>query len=330
MDKVKWGILGTSAIFAGRVMTGIRSSKHVEVSAIGSRSLDRARAMASECNVPRAYGSYEELLADPDIEAVYNPLPNHMHLEWSKKVLESGKHLLCEKPLAMNTPQAEELHEVSKRFPHLKVMEAFMYRLHPQWVKIKDILRSGEIGELRFIQTNFSFTTLDPDDIRNKPECGGGALMDIGGYCISLARYIFEDEPKSVLGVMEKDPQFGIDRITSGILNFEGGSCNFTCSIQLPGYQRSHILGSTGRLEVEYPFGGPPDIPWRIWHHRGSDSDEISFDVCNQYALEFDSFSLAILNDTDVFTPLSDGVNNMKIIDAIIESAETRSWVSRG
>lgn len=327
MDKARWGVLGTADIFTDRVMTGIRSTKHVEVVAIASRSLEKAQAVAADIGIPKAYGSYDELIADPDVDIVYNPLPNHMHVPWSLKVLDAGKHLLCEKPLAPTAAEAQVLLDAARKHPDLKVMEGYMFRHHPQWPRARKLIAEGRIGELRTVQAFFSFTTLNPKDIRNIPEYGGGALLDIGGYSISHSRYIYDAEPTRVAGFMDFDPEFGTDRLTSGILEYEHGIASFTCSTQLSGYTRVNILGTKGRIEIENPFGGPPEVAWRMWLHSGRDQEEIVFDICNQYALEFDAFSLAVLNNTDVYTPLEDGIANLKVIDAIRESAKSGAWV---
>jgi predicted dehydrogenase len=295
--------------------------------AISSRTLELAQAAAKQLGIPKAYGSYEEMLADPEIDAVYNPLPNHLHVPLSIKALEAGKHVLCEKPIALSSAEAQTLVDAAKAHPQLKVMEAFMYRHHPQWQKAKAIVKEGGIGELRAIQSFFSYFLADPNNVRNRADIGGGGLMDIGCYNISLSRFIFDAEPKRVLGIIDFDPTFKTDRLASAILDFGTGSSSFTCATQLNPYQRVHIHGTTGRIEIEIPFNAPPDKPCKIWHQQGSDIKEISFDVVDQYTLQGDLFSQAILNDTPVPTPLEDAVANMKVIEAIFESARTGSWV---
>ena len=325
--KLRWGVLSTANIGVKKVIPGMLQGQHNEMVGIASRDLDRARMVAAELGLPKAYGSYEELLAAPEIEAVYIPLPNHLHVPWSIRALEAGKHVLCEKPIGLSSAEAGELLAASARHPHLKVMEAFMYRHHPQWQRARRLAREGGIGDLRTVQTLFSYYNDDPANIRNMAEIGGGGLMDIGCYCISLSRFLFEAEPQRVLGILEYDPDFKTDRLASGVLDFGTGTSTWTCSTQLAAYQRVNIMGTEGRVEIEIPFNAPHDQPCRIWHQRGARLEEIVFDVVDQYGLQGDLFSLAVLNDTPVPTPLDDAVANMKVIEAVERSAETGAWV---
>jgi predicted dehydrogenase len=325
--KVRWGILSTAKIGTEKVIPAMQLGKYCEMTAIASRNLDKAQAAARQLGIPKAYGSYEKLLADPDIDAIYNPLPNHLHVPWSIKALNAGKHVLCEKPIGLTTAQAQELLDAAQKRPQLKVMEAFMYRHHLQWQQARQLVVEGKIGELRTIQSFFSYYNADPDNIRNKAEIGGGGLMDIGCYCISLSRFIFGAEPQRVFGIMEYDPQFKTDRLTSGMLDFGRGTSTFTCSTQLTDYQRVNIFGTEGRVEIEIPFNTASDRPCKMWHQYGTEIDEIVLDVCNQYTIQGDLFSQAVLNDTDVPTPLEDAVANMKVIEALIQSAKSGTWV---
>ena len=327
MPRVRWGILSTSGFARSKVLPALRGCRHVELVAIASRDLDRARALAAELGIARVHGSYDALLADPEVDAVYNPLPNHLHVPWTIKALEAGKHVLCEKPIAMTAAEAETLLAAARRHPRLKVMEAFMYRLHPQWQRTVAIVQGGGVGEPRVVQSLFSYFNADPGNIRNQADAGGGALMDIGCYSISLARLVFGAEPRRALGLIDRDPRFATDRITAGVLDFGGRSSSFTVSTQLQPYQRVHVLGTEGRIEIEIPFNAPPDRPCRIWHQRGERSDEISFEACDQYAIEADAFSQAILDDAPVPTPLDDAVANMRVIDAVFASARAGAWV---
>jgi predicted dehydrogenase len=327
MSKIHWGVLSTAKIGTEQVIPAMQSGKYCKMMAIASRNLDRAKAAAKQLGIPKAYGSYKELLADPDIDAIYNPLPNHLHVPWSIKALNAGKHVLCEKPIGLTAAKAQELLEAAQKQPQLKVMEAFMYRHHPQWQRARQLVVEGKIGDLRTIQSFFSYYNADPDNIRNKAEIGGGGLMDIGCYCISLSRFLFGTEPHRVCGIMEYDPQFKTDLLTSGILDFGHGTSTFTCSTQLTSYQRVNIYGTGGRVEIEIPFNAPPDRPCKIWHQHGAEIDEIVLDVCNQYTIQGDLFSQAVLNDTDVPTPLEDAVANMKVIEALIGSAKSGTWV---
>jgi len=302
--------------------------EYCTVTAIASRQLEKAQAAASQLGIEKAYGSYEELLADPDIDAVYIPLPNHLHVPWAIKALKTGKHVLCEKPIGLSVAEAQKLLDVAKKFPHLKVMEAFMYRHHPQWQWAKQKVSQGKIGEVQTIQSFFSYYNTDPDNIRNKVDIGGGGLMDIGCYCISLARFIFGAEPWRVCGIIEEDPNMKVDRLTSGILEFASGTSTFTCATQLVPYQRVNIFGTKGRIEIEIPFNAPSDRPCKVWYGDGNRIEEIVLEVCNQYTIQGDLFSRAVLEDREVPVPLEDAVANMQVIKAIISSTRSRSWVN--
>ncbi|MEI7771116.1 MAG: Gfo/Idh/MocA family oxidoreductase [Chloroflexales bacterium] len=328
MSKVHWGILSTAKIGMKKVTPAMQRGELCEVAAIASRSQESARAAAAELGIPRAYGSYAELLADPEIDAIYNPLPNHLHVPWSIKAIEAGKHVLCEKPIGMSAAEAQQLIAAAARRPQIKVMEAFMYRHHPQWQRARELVRAGAIGELRSIQSFFSYFNRDPANVRNQADIGGGGMMDIGCYAISSARFIFDAEPRRVCGLVGYDPQFGTDHIASGVLDFPGGSATFTCSTQLTSYQRVNIFGTEGRVEIEIPFNAPPDRPTRIWHQRGSDVEEISFPICDQYTIQVDLMSRAILDDTPVPTPIGDALANMRVIEAVIASGRSGGWVN--
>ncbi|MDX2032778.1 MAG: Gfo/Idh/MocA family oxidoreductase [Blastocatellia bacterium] len=328
MSKVRWGVLSTSKFALTKVIPAMRRSELLEVNAIASRDQARAYEAASRFGIPKAYGSYEELLADPEIAIIYNPMPNHLHVPWSIKALEAGKHVLCEKPIALSAAEAQELLDASKRHPGLKVMEAFMYRFHPQWKRAKEIVDGGGIGALRTIQSFFSYFNNDPGNVRNQAEIGGGGLMDIGCYNISLSRYLYGEEPQRGIAIVEYDPQFGTDRIASGILDFGRGTSTFTCSTQLTSYQRVNIFGTEGRIEIEIPFNAPPDKPTRLWHQRGDAIEEVSFEICDQYTLEADDFTRAVIEDAPVPTPLEDALANMRVIEALVESGRSGGWVA--
>ncbi len=257
MRKVRWGVLSTAKIGLEKVIPAMQRGDFCDIRAIASRELGRAQEAAGRLNLPQAYGSYEALLADQEVDAVYVPLPNHLHVAWSVKALAAGKHVLCEKPLGLNAAEARQVLDAAGRHPTLKVMEGFMYRHHPQWQRAKLLVDRGKIGELRAIQSAFAYYNVAPDNIRNRPELGGGALMDIGCYAVSLARWLFEAEPLSVCGVTEGDPIFQTDRQVSGIMIFGAGTATFTCGTQLAPYQRVNILGTDGRIEIEIPFNAP-------------------------------------------------------------------------
>ena len=327
MSKVRWGVLSTANIGTAKVLPAMQRGQFSAVTAIASRSLDKARAAAAPLGIPKAYGSYEELLADPDVDAVYNPMPNHLHVPWSIKALQAGKHVLCEKPIALSAAEGQTLVDAARQYPKLKVMEAFMYRHHPQWQRAKQIVAEGGIGELRTVHTHFSYFNDDAANIRNQADIGGGGLMDIGCYDISVPRFIFGEEPRRIFGIVEFDPRLHTDRLASGILDFGRGTSTFTCSTQLTSYQRANIYGTTGRVEIEIPFNAPPDRPTRLWHTHAGQTEEIVFPICDQYTIQGDLFSQAILNDTLVPTPIADAVANMRVIEAILESAKTGAWV---
>jgi predicted dehydrogenase len=328
--KVSWGILSTAAIGIDKVIPAMQRGKWSLISAIASRNLDKARQVAQRLRIPRAYGSYEELLADDKIEAIYNPLPNHLHVPWTIRAAEAGKHVLCEKPIGLNLDEARQVLATRDR-TGVKIQEAFMVRTHPQWMATLELIKSGRIGDLRAIIGSFSYFNRDPANIRNKPEIGGGAMMDIGCYPINLSRFIFEAEPRRVLGLIERDPDLGIDRLTSALLDFRAGHSSFTCSTQMVPYQRMQICGTRGRIEVEIPFNAPPDRPTRIFIHDGSDlagnnPDVMEFIACDQYTIQGDLFSRAILENSAQAIPLEDAIGNMTVIDALFRSAATADW----
>jgi predicted dehydrogenase len=328
MNQVRWGVLSTAQFGLNQWVPAMQSGKYGAVTAIASRQLEKAKAAAAQLGIARAYGSYEALLADPEIDAIYNPLPNHLHVAWSIKALEAGKHVLCEKPIALSAAEAQTLADAAHAHPRLKVMEAFMYRLHPQWQRARQIVASGGIGALRTVESHFSYFNADPGNIRNQADVGGGGLMDIGCYTISASRFLFGAEPRRVLGVVERDPALKTDRLASGVLDFGLGTATFTVSTQLTPYQRVHAFGTTGQVEVEIPFNAPTDRPTRIWHTHDNRRDEIVFEVCNQYIIQGDLISQAILNDTPVPTPIADAVANMRVIDGIFHSGQSGEWVA--
>lgn len=305
----------------------MQQAEHCEIVAISSRSGQRAREAAGQLGIDRAVGSYEELLSLPEVDAVYNPLPNHLHVPWSIKALEAGKHVLCEKPIGLSVDEAEKLYAEARKHPGLKVMEAFMYRHHPRWVRAKEWVKSGVLGEVRTIRSFFSYYNDDPENVRNKPDIGGGGLMDIGCYCISVPRFLFGDEPERVFGTREIDPDLGVDRLASGILAFPGGTATFTCATQLAPHQSVRIFGTEGKMEIDMPFNAPVSKPTSIQLHTGDESRQISFEPANQYTIQAELFAKAILKDKEVPTGLDDAVANMKVIEAVIRSDKKGAWV---
>jgi predicted dehydrogenase len=330
MRKVRWGVLGAAEIAIKKVIPAMQRGDWCEIAAIASRDLAKAQQAAAALGIPKAYGSYEALLADPDIEAVYNPLPNHLHVPWSIQCARAGKHVLCEKPLAMNVTEARELIAVRDR-TGVKIGEAFMVSSHPQWLRARELVRSGSIGELRSIAGFFSYSNLNPANIRNIAEYGGGGLMDIGCYPIFTSRFLFGEEPRRVAAVMELDPQMHTDRLTSAILEYPSGQAIFTCSTQLVPYQRMQIFGTKGRIEIEIPFNAPPDRPTRLWIDDGGDLfgagiREEKFKVCDQYTLQGDEFSRAVRGQGEVPVSLESALANMRVIDAVSRAARSGRW----
>lgn len=328
MRKIKWGVISTASIALVEVLPALQKGDYTQGVAIASRNLEKAQEAARQLGIPKAYGSYAELLADPEIEAVYIPLPNHLHVPWSIKALEAGKLILCEKPLGLDAEDARRLLEASRRYPRLKVMEAFMYRHHPQWKLAQQLIKNGEIGELHSIHTFFNYYLPDPANIRNMVDIGGGGLLDVGCYAVSLSRLIFESEPVRTFAAMELDPQFKTDRLASGILEFDTGIATFTCATQLFDFQRVNIMGTLGQVELEIPFNPPIDKPTRLILDNTSGRREFELDICDQFTIQGDLFSKAILENTPTPTLLEDAVANMVVIDALFQSARTGCWIS--
>jgi len=331
-NKLRWGVLSTANIGLKKVIPAMQLGDLTTVTAIASRDLAKAQEAAQSLGIAKAYGSYEELLADPQIDAIYNPLPNQFHVPWTIRAAEAGKHVLCEKPIAMTVAEAETLLEVRAR-TGVKIGEAFMIRSYPQWLRVRELLDVGRIGELRSIGGFFSYFNADPANIRNHMESGGGALMDIGCYMIHASRYAFAQEPKRVVGLIDRDPKMHIDRLTSAILDFEGGPSIFTCSTQLVPYQRIHFFGTKGRIEIEIPFNAPKDRPTRIFIDDGgelfgSGITTETFPASDQYTLQGDAFSRAVLEGSEVPVPVEDAIRNMAVIEAIFGSAASGEWVS--
>ncbi|HZL28553.1 MAG TPA: Gfo/Idh/MocA family oxidoreductase [Acidobacteriaceae bacterium] len=331
-SKVRWGVLSTAAIGTKKVIPAMQLSQLSTVTAICSRDLAKAQQAATALNIPKAYGSYEELLADPDIDAIYNPLPNHLHVPWTIKAAEAGKHVLCEKPIALTVAEAKTLLEVRER-TGVKIGEALVIVHHPQWVRLRELLAEGRIGELRSILGLFSYFKLDPTNIRNQAAIGGGGLMDIGYYLIEAARLAFGSEPDRVVAAIDRDPTMHIDRLTSAIMQFGAAQAVFTCSTQLVPYQGLQFFGTKGRIQLEIPFNAPPDRSVRLLIDDGTDLfgsgiTTETFPAIDQYTLQGDAFSRAILTNTEVPTPLEDAIATMSVIEAIFRSAETGQWES--
>jgi predicted dehydrogenase len=328
--KLRWGILSTAKIGLEHVIPAMQRGQLTTVNAIASRDLDRARQAASKLGIATAYGSYEELLADPQIDAIYIPLPNHLHVPWTAKAAVAGKHVLCEKPLSLTAAEAETLLEVRAR-TGVQIAEAFMVNCHPQWQRVRALLDAGRIGELRAISGVYSYFNNDPANVRSKVEWGGGGLMDIGCYLIHTARYAFRQEPTRVVGLIDRDPQLGIDRLASALLDFPGGQAVFTCGTQLIPHQQIQILGSRGCITLEIPINALPDRPARLFIDssgdlRGSGIATETFPACDQYTLQGDAFAKAVFEGAPVPVPLEDSIQNMAVIEAIFNSAKSGQW----
>ena len=330
-NKVKWGILGAAGIARKHVVPAMLQCEFAEITAVASRSLAKAQEFAKQFSIPKAYGSYEELIADPEIEAIYNPLPNHMHVEWSIRAASRRKHVLCEKPIARSTVEARRLLEAREEY-HVKMGEAFMVRTHPQWLRVEEIVRSGRIGKLRSAVGLFSYFNVDPENVRNMADLAGGALFDIGCYPVKCSRFIFGEEPTRVIACIERDPSFKTDRLTSAMLEFPGGQSIFTASTQLVYYQRMQFMGTQGRVDIEIPFNAPPDKPCRIFVDDGKDlyggASQVteSLPICNQYTIQGDLFSKAIRGEGEVPNSLEDAFGNTAVIEALFRSAESGKW----
>jgi predicted dehydrogenase len=329
---VTWGILGAADIALKKVIPAMQRSDRCRVVAIASRDERKANAAAAALGIPRAYASYQELIDDPEIEAIYNPLPNHLHVPWSIRAADAGKSVLCEKPIALSASEARQLLAARDR-TGVQIAEAFMVREHPQWFAAREFVSSGRIGELRLVSGHFSYYRRDPADIRSRTEFGGGAMMDIGCYPIMLSRWIFGAEPTRVIAEFEQDPELGVDRLASAILLFATGQATFSCAGQLVPYQRMQIYGTRGRIELEIPFNAPHDRPSRIMIDSGRElggasAEVVEFPAADQYTLQAERFCDAIRGVGTVAVPLEDSVANMSVIDALVRSSLTRQWES--
>ncbi len=325
--KIRWGVLSTAKIGRTKVIPALQNSTHNEVVAICSRDEQSARKVADELGIARAYGSYEELLADPDIDAIYNPLPNHMHVDWSIKALQAGKHILCEKPLGLNADDAQRLLDAAKAYPQLKAMEAFMYRFHPRWKIAKNLIDSGRIGNLLSLHSHFSYNNRESQNIRNNADMGGGALMDIGCYCISLSRWLFNAEPSQVVGHITPYENYEVDCLVSGVLEFDVGSATFTASTKVEAQQFMEAYGENGSILLPVPFNPTTEGATEIHIKNNGESETIIVPPSDHYREMVDAFALSIINQQPVPTPLSDAINNMRVIDSVFVSAAEGRWV---
>ncbi|MBN2324059.1 MAG: Gfo/Idh/MocA family oxidoreductase [Spirochaetes bacterium] len=325
MEPVRWGVLGVSAHFRLRVFVPTRDSELVRIHGIASRSKEKAETAAREFGIPNAYGSYDALLKDEDIEAVFIPLPNHMHVEWVKKAADRGKHILCEKPFGMNAQEVKEAVEHAEK-KKVMLMEAFMYKLHPQWRRVRDIVSTGEIGRILSVNTIFAYDLTDPGNIRNVLAMGGGALRDIGCYAINCARFVLGKEPARAFGLFNRDPGFGTDILGSCILDFGDAHSEFTIGMQNHPFQRVDIYGTGGRIVVRNPFNIFPDVATRVSVITYVGKRDLFFGPADQYRIEFDSFSRALREGKPVPTPPEDALNNQKVIDALFRCEKSGKW----
>jgi predicted dehydrogenase len=337
VDRIRWGVLSTAKIGVEKVIPAIQRSQRGRVTAIASRDKARAQAAAGKLGIEKAYGSYAELLADPDIDAIYNPLPNNLHIDLTLQAAAAGKPVLCEKPIGMNADDAERLRALDLPGDgKVLVAEAFMVRCHPQWLWAREQVRAGRLGELRAIQCFFSYTNLDPENIRNKPETGGGALLDIGCYPTVISRFLFEAEPERVFCLIERDPTFGTDRLATAILDFGGGRrSDFTVSTQVTPYQRVHLVGTKGRLEIEIPFNAPQGAETRVYLDDGAVLGDgarktHTLPACDQYAELCDAFARAVLGEAPLAYGIEDGIAMMRVIDALFRSGDSGRWETPG
>jgi predicted dehydrogenase len=329
-EKIRWGVLGTANIAVKKVIPAMRHGDYCEITAIASRDFERARQVASDLNIRKFYGSYEELLADREIDAIYNPLPNNLHVEWTIRAAEAGKHVLCEKPIALTAKSAEKLIEACSR-TGMKIQEAFMVRTHPQWLAVRELIEQNRIGRLQAITGFFSYFNTDAANIRNNLETGGGALMDIGCYCINISRFILGQEPRKVAALIERDSISGIDKLTSAILDFPTCQATFTCGTQVVPHQRMQFFGTDGRLEVEIPFNIPVSRPTRIFIDDGASLfgeriETVEIPGADQYTIQGDLFSRAIIENSDPVISLEDSVRNMAVIEAVFRAAASGNW----
>lgn len=327
MNKVRWGVLSTANIGRKKVIPAIQASEHGEVVAVASRSAESARAFADELGIPRSHGSYEALLADPEVDAIYNPLPNHLHVPLSVQALEAGKHVLCEKPISLDCDDLKALKAAAKAHPELKLMEAFMYRFHPQWQSVHEWLKRGDIGQVRHYSSYFAYNNRDEENIRNLPDIGGGGLMDIGCYGISSARYVYGAEPVRLVSSVQPLPGYEVDCLTSALMEFPDGTASFTVTTKTEASQWAELHGEKGMIRLEKPFNPEPGQENRVTLVVGGERQSYAFPEPDQYQLMVDAFAQSILESASVPTPLWDAEANMRIIDAIFASAEQGRWI---
>jgi predicted dehydrogenase len=329
MKPVVWGVLGGARIALTKVIPGMRKSAWCEIRAIASRSEAAARKAADAAGIAKVFASYDALLADPEIEAVYIPLPNHLHVLWTLKAAALGKHVLCEKPICLSVKEAEQLEAVP---PGILVMEAFMVRFHPQWQHALELVKKGEIGELRAVQVAFAYRNLDPANIRNIADLGGGALYDIGCYAIVAGRTFFGKEPRRAIALVDRDPAFRTDRLASALLDFgQGQQLAFTVSTQSTPYQRIQLFGTEQRIEIPIPFNAPQGETTQLWLDNGTSLTgagvrTVTLPESDQYMLQGEVFSRAVRGELKLPYGIEDAIRNMRVIDALFRSEKSSRW----
>ncbi|HSJ68949.1 MAG TPA: Gfo/Idh/MocA family oxidoreductase [Anditalea sp.] len=328
--KLNFGILSTAKIAMEKVIPAMVSSENFQVHGIASRDITKANAAAKQFNIQKTYGSYEEMISDPDIHVIYNPLPNHLHVEYTLKCIEAGKHVLCEKPIALNSADINTLIQARDKYK-VKVGEAFMVKTHPQWIKAKNIVQEGKLGHVKLIQGCFSYFNNDPNNIRNVASFGGGAMWDIGCYPVMTSRFVLNEEPQKVLALMEYDKEFGTDILSSVVMQFPTTQAVFTVGTQMVPYQRMHFMGSEKRLEIVIPFNSPNDRPTKITLDEGgiyqNNLETIEIDTCDQYALQAEDFIRSIIDDSKEPVSLEEALANTRVLEAIFISAKEERWV---
>ncbi|HRR07666.1 MAG TPA: Gfo/Idh/MocA family oxidoreductase [Rhodothermales bacterium] len=326
-EPLRWGILSTSRIGMNAVIPALQTSPLAEVAAISSRNLAQAKAAAEKAGIPKAYGSYEDLLHDPEVDVVYNPLPNHLHLPYTRAALNAGKHVLCEKPLTLNTEEAVEMAQTAEQFSHLKVMEAFMYRFHPQWGLVKRWMHTGRIGRVQAVRSVFTYFNDDPTNIRNGTLPGGGGLLDVGCYCLSAMRFLLGREPRRVLGLVEDDPVFKVDRLVTALVDFGDVQASFVCGTQAERQQVVEVIGATGRILIEMPFFQSDNQPAKLRLVQEGWTEDHTTEPVNNYVRMCEALTQAIWEQRPVPISLATSIANMRAIDAVFHSKAIGGWV---
>jgi len=328
-STLRWAVLGTGRFVTTVAIPAMKQCQQAQVTGIASRSAQAAESAAEQLGLPKSYSSYEAALQDPEVNVIYNALPNHLHVEWSIRAMRAGKHVLCEKPISLTLEGCRRLMEARDQ-ARVLIGEAFMIRHHRQWARALELAES-EAGQIRNVVGIFSYDNRNPANIRNQADCGGGALWDIGCYLVLVSRMAFRSEPIRVYAAMDVDPQFGVDRLTSAVLTFASGHSVFSCGTQMAPFQNVQLIGTKGRVEVEIPFNAPVDGPCSLIVQRDGLPKGVfeteTFRV-NQYAAQADEFSSAVLGYGQPLTTLEDSARTVRAIEALFESARSGVPVS--